>query len=184
MAETSDAARPCDIWPVWRALVRALPVARMPWEWFFSPSVWTLFGLDYLSGLRRNRTTRAVFAILEPLGPAELRRAHALAHLNNRRHEVISRWMAIGFVTLPASAALTLSQLSPETLEAVGRWQGAASWPLLLGYIAAVVAFYLLCAWRARQLLTLVELAMIQRGVSLHGADEPLDDPLAEPMGT
>lgn len=173
-----------DVWGVWRRLVRLLPVWRMPYEWFFSPSVWTIVGLDYVSGLKKNRSTRQIYEVLAPLRPAELRRIHALAHLNNRRHEVVSRWAAIGFVTLPASAALTLSQLAPDILETIASWRGLTAWYRVIAYAGGIVGFYVLSAWRARQLLTIVEMAFIERGVPLHATDEEAqDEALAEPLG-
>jgi hypothetical protein len=153
------------IWLVWRRVVRALPVVRMPIEWLASPSMWRLFGLDYLSGLLKNRNTADVFAVLEPLGERELRRVYALAHLNHRRHEAVSRGFAVGFLTIPASAALTLSELSPQTLRAIATAEGLARWYMMLAYAAVVVSLYMMFAWRARQLLTVIELWLIHRGI-------------------
>lgn len=181
-----DAAATDEIWAVWRRIVRILPVARMPYEWFFSPSIWTMWGLDVVTGLLKNRSTKRILAELASLDVERLRRIYALAHLNHRRHEAISRWTAIGFVTLPASAALTLSQLSPHTLEMIADTRGLMSWYVILAEVAVVVTFYLLSAWRARQLLTIVELAFITRGVRLNadeGAEEPASDGLGAPLG-
>lgn len=179
MADALETAKRDDLWAVWRRLVKALPVAGMPLEWIFSPSIWSLFGVDFLSGLLKNRTTRKAFAVLEPLSQRDLRRVHALALLNQRRHDVISRWTAIALLTVPASAALTLSELSPQTLRAVAALEGAARWYLMLGYAAGVVAMYLLFAWRARQLVVLVEMWLIHRGVDLR---EPAEPEAVEPI--
>jgi hypothetical protein len=172
-----------EIWALWRGLLRRLPMWRMPWEWLFSPSIWTMTGLDLVSGLLRNGSTKAIFALLAPLPPAELRRIHALAALNHRRHEAVSRWMALAFVTVPTSAALALSQIAPETLRAVTASRGLTSWYFVLGYIGAGVTFYLLAAWRARQLLTIIELALIRRGVPAPGEEAAAEDPLQAPLG-
>ncbi|MCR5873633.1 hypothetical protein LRS10_05260 [Phenylobacterium sp. J426] len=180
MGDTGDAT---DIWDTWRRLVRQLPVWRMPYELFFSPSIWTLMGVDFMSGLLKNRSTRRIFEILAPLPAGDLRRIHALAQMNHRRHEAISRWSAIALITLPASAALTLSELSPQTLQAITRWEGFARWYLMLAYLAAVVGFYLLCAWRARQLATVVELAFIQRDVPVAAGATEIEDPIQAPVG-
>lgn len=171
------------LWPTWKRLVKAMPVIRMPLEWFIAPSTWRLFGADFLSGLLANRTTKAVFAILGPLSARDLRRLHALALVNHRRQEAISRWFAIGFVTLPVSTALMLSELSPETLKAIAAAEGMARWYFMLGYGAAAVALYLMFAWRARQLLTLIELWLIQRGLDLRDEGAADDRPLEGPIG-
>ncbi|MBL8770503.1 MAG: hypothetical protein JNK30_03905 [Phenylobacterium sp.] len=181
--DTGSAAAEDILWPTWRRLIRALPVSRMPWEWITSPSMWRLFGADFLTGLLRNRTTRSVFAVLEPLSPGDLRRIHALALVNHRRHEAVSRWFAIGFVTLPASAALTLSELAPDTLRAIAAAEGPARWYFWMAYAAVAVALYLMFAWRARQLLTLVELMLIQRGVDLRDDAAADESPIETPIG-
>jgi hypothetical protein len=172
-----------QLWSTWKRLVKALPVHRMPIEWLISPSMWRLFGADFLTGLLHNRTTRTVFAILAPVAPRDLRRLHALALVNHRRHEAVSRWFAIAFVTLPASAALTLSELSPQTLRAIADAEGPARWYFMLAYGAVVVALYLMFAWRARQLLTLIELWLIQRGVELRDEGTSDESPLEAPIG-
>lgn len=184
MGDAPERLTPDELWAVWRRVVRAAPWVRMPLEWFISPTFWSLFGVDFVTGLTKDRVARRLFAVLEPLPPFELRRIHALAALNHRRHEVISRWFAIGFVTLPASAALILSELSPETLAWIAGQRGWAQWQLMLGYIAVIVALYLMWAWRARQLLALVEVWLILRGVLAHEAhDQTHEDPLSPPLG-
>ena len=111
---------PADaLWALWRRIVAVLPLYMMPIDSMFAPSAWTLAGVDYVSGLRRNRSTGRILALLAPLSPTDLRRIHLLAQLNHRRHEVVSRWIAIAFVTLPVSGALALSQLAPDLLRRI-----------------------------------------------------------------
>ena len=109
----ADVGQDDELWGRWTALVRAVPVVRMPLEWFFSPSIWRLFGVDFLSGLLKNRTTADVFAVLQPLQVSDLKRLHALALLNHKRHEAISRWIAIAFLTkfLPETKDRSLEEL-------------------------------------------------------------------------
>jgi len=38
-------------------------------------------------------------------------------------------------------------------------------WLVMIAYGVAVVAFYLMAAWRARQVATVIEIAMVERGV-------------------
>jgi hypothetical protein len=168
-----------EVWALWRRLVRALPMVTVPFDTLFAPSARTLWGVDYLSGLRRNRSTQKIFDLLAPLGPDDLRRMHALAQINHRRQEAVSRWMAVSSITLPVSGALALSQLAPELLAQIRRdWLDLSVTSLAI--VAAVVVFYLVAAWRARQLATIVELAVVERGVSLDGAasEADLDPPV------
>jgi hypothetical protein len=171
------------LWATWKRLVRLLPVWRMPYEFFASPSIWSLFGVDFLSGLRRNRSSKLIFEVLAPLAAGDLRRVLGLAEINHRRQDIVSRWTAVAFVTLPASAVLTASQLSPETVQAVADLEGFARWYLMLAYVGVAVVYYQMCAWRARQLLTLIQMHCIDRGVAERGADGEAEEPFKEPMG-
>lgn len=166
-----------ELWALWRRIVGVLPLITMPLDSMFAPSAMSLAGVDYVSGLRRNRSTRRIFDLLAPLSVADLRRIHTLAQLNHRRQEMVSRWTAIGFVTLPVSGAVALSELAPEVLERIkSEWLNLSLSGLVA--IAAVVVIYLAAAWRARQVATVIELAFIERGVPLDpGAGEADAEP-------
>lgn len=132
----------------------------------FAPSALTMVGVDYVSGLRRNGSTRKVFALLEGVDPRDLRRIHLIAQVNRQRQEAVARWTAIGMVTLPVSAALALAQLAPGVLETLRtRWLHLSA--ATLGTVAAIVLVYLLSAWRARQIVSVIELAFVERDVPL-----------------
>jgi hypothetical protein len=45
------------------------------------------------------------------------------------------------------------------------------------------VGLYMMFAWRARQLLTVVELWLIQRGVDLRDEGAPDESPVETPIG-
>lgn len=165
-AVKADHLTPDDIWLLWRRVTRALPMWTMPWESVFAPSAWTMLGVDYVSGLRRNGSTRKVFALLEGVGARDLRRRRLIAQVNRGRQEAVARWTAIGLVTLPVSAALALSQLAPGVLEEIrAEWLNLSA--AALASVGAVVVIYLLAAWRARQIVSVIELAFVER-------DEPL----------
>lgn len=180
MADKTAAQDP--IWGVWRAVTRALSMRGMLWESFAAPSVWGMIGIDYISGLRRNASTQKVVDILSSLSAHDLRRVHALAQINHHRHEAISRWTAVGMLTVPVSAALVLSEIAPGLLDRLRRSYEAGGWAALVGSALAVVAFYLLAAWRARQVATVVELALVERGVLADG-DTELQPGLEPPLG-
>ena len=168
---------PGELWTLWRRLVGVLSMLRMPFDSMFAPSSWTLVGVDYVSGLRRNDSTQKIFDLLRRLSPADLRRIHLLAQINHRRQEAVSRWTAIMVVTVPVSGALALSQLAPDLLARIRRdWLDLSVTTLVA--LAGIVLFYLASAWRARQLATVIELAFVERGVPLDPAAGEAD---AEP---
>ncbi|HEX8232664.1 MAG TPA: hypothetical protein VF559_04875 [Caulobacteraceae bacterium] len=157
-----------QIWLLWRRVTRALPLWTMPWESLFAPSARTMLGVDYVSGLRRNGSTRKVFALLEGVGPRDLRRLHLIAQVNRARQEAVARWTAIGLVTLPVSGALALAQLAPGLLREIrAEWLDLSA--TTLAFVGAMVVVYLLAAWRARQIVSVIELAFVERDVALEG---------------
>lgn len=144
---------------------------KMPYDAMFSRAAWSLMGVDYISGLRHSRSARAIFAVMAPFAPSDMRRIHALAQLNQRRQDSISRWTAIAFVTLPLSLGLALDQLRPTLFQ-----QFIEDWDLTtlntLGVIGLVVGYILACAWRARQIASIVELGLIEHAVSFEPGGE------------
>ena len=160
------------IWQAWREIRSTLPMWKMPIDALFSRSAWSLLGVDYISGLRNSAPARTIFAVLGRLAPGDMRRVHALAQINQRRQDVISRWTAIGFFTLPLSLGLALAQLRPTLFERlVEEWDLATL--NTLGVIGLIVGYILACAWRARQIAAVVELGLIEHAVSFDlGADD------------
>jgi hypothetical protein len=177
---TGERLEPDALWDAWRRIVRAMTVRGLVWDSAFSRSAWTQWGSDYVSGLRRNASSRRVAAIVQSLGPGDMRRLHAIAGINHRRLEAIARWTAIGLVTLPASAALALNQLAPQVLRRF-RWdsQDLVAAAALLAWIGWVM----MAAWRARQTVVVMELAMIEADVLPTAAEDDPDDPVQAPLG-
>lgn len=162
MTETSD---PPQAWSVWREVVRAASLAVLAREGLTSRAAWSQWGADYVSGLRRNRRTLAILRILEPLSDQDLRRVRAIARLNQSRISASARWMAIAFVTLPASAAVTVSELEPKVMETFLASRVDTDSLATLGVLGLTVLYQIACAWRARQISTFVDMAMIDRGL-------------------
>ncbi|MCR5878344.1 hypothetical protein [Phenylobacterium sp. J367] len=169
------------LWRAWRRIIKTMTVPGLVFEMFFSRAAWSQWGADYVSGLRRNASSRKVFAELAALTPADARRLLAIAAINHRRLEAVSRWVAIALVTVPASLALTIAQLRPEWLK--GLSLEPRQW-IFVGSTALVVLYYLLAAWRARQIVTVIELGFVDRGIPLNGGEIGDDgEPLTPPIG-
>lgn len=170
------------IWKAWRQVVRTMSVRSLLVEFVFSRSVYSQWGADYVSGLRLNRSTRKVMDLVGALAPADARRLHALALINHRRLEAVSRWSAVGAVTVPASGLLMLAQLAPERLARV-EWDMRDA--VLIGMSLAGLGWVLMAAWRARQIVTVIELAFVERDLPLQpgGEGEGEESPLNAPLG-
>lgn len=142
----------------------------------FSRSAWSLLGVDYISGLRDSGSAKEIFGVLGRFAPTDMRRLHALAQLNQRRQDAISRWTAIAFVTLPLSLGLALAQLRPVLFERiVDEWDLATL--NTLGIVGIIVAYILACAWRARQIAAVVELGLVEHAVAFDPGADDVDPP-------
>lgn len=170
------------IWQAWRQVVRIMSVRSLLVEFVFSRSVYNQWGADYVSGLRRNRSTRKVMDFVRTLAPSDARRLHAIALINHRRLEAISRWTAVGAVTVPASGLLMMAQLAPERLAQV-EWDLRDA--ILIGASLAGLGWVLTAAWRARQIVTVIELAFVERDLPLQagGDGEAEESPISQPLG-
>ncbi|HRH20316.1 MAG TPA: hypothetical protein PLE81_06705 [Brevundimonas sp.] len=169
-----------QLWAIWKAVREVLPMWRMPFDAMFSRAVWTLVGSDYVWGLRHDPLSRRIFDLMRPLSPRDMRRLLLIARLNQRRHEAISRWTAVAFVTLPLSFGLAMEQLQPALFRRfVDDWDIATFNTLLV--VGGIVIYILACAWRARQMASVVELGLIEYAVSFES--EPGEDD-ASPLGT
>jgi len=166
MAERLDSEA---LWGVWRRMARAMTVHGLVWDSVFGRSAWSQWGVDYVSGLRRNRSSRKLAEIVRTLHPADQRRLHAIAAINHRRLESVARWSGVAFVTVPASAALVLNQLAPQVLARLDWDVGDV---FFAGVGLAWIGWIMMAAWRARQMVVVTELTMIELDL-LPDAGEP-----------
>lgn len=171
-----------EVWARWRTLVAALPLLGLMAEAAFSRASWSQWAADHVSGLARAASTRRVAELTHDAPAREMRRLYTIARLNHLRLESSSRWVAVAFITIPASVALTLSELSPGWVERVNaRVDEGMIGSLVI--ICVVVIYYLLCAWRARRITTALELAFIARDLPVSLDGEGGEPPFEEPMG-
>lgn len=144
------------VWPLWRR-IRAL---FGPWviltDWGAARGSGGAFAGDYVSGLRRGRTTGRTFDLLDAqpdLAPA----VAALAALNLSRVEHMFRFVALLYVSVPVTAVLGLAEVTPDGVMGVYRTYDEAFWYLLAALTFAVV-FHMYAGWRARRLVGVLEL--------------------------
>ena len=166
-------------WALWREVVRTFAFWRLIADALGSRQAWSQWAWDYVSGLRERHVTRRLTAILDGASDEDVRRVVAIGRLNHRRLAASARWMAIAFVTVPASAALTLSQLAPEVARQLTDFDLDSL--VALGLLGLIVLYQLVCAWQARQVLNLLEIAAIDRGLFHDGGDDEAEEPAIEP---
>ena len=69
-------------------------------------------GVDFISGFRRNRSTRQAFELLEGVDDGTFDAISALANLNARRQEQMLRAVIIAYLTIPVSIVAVLAEVA------------------------------------------------------------------------
>lgn len=82
--ETSPKALDHPVWAVWNRLIRIFPVWAVIPAAFVTPGAWTMSGLDFVSGLRRNQSTDKAFKLTQELTSARFAALCDLAALGTR----------------------------------------------------------------------------------------------------
>jgi hypothetical protein len=164
----SDAA----VWPMWRDLKRHFPVWSLLPSAFWTPGAFGYFGADHVSGFRSNASTRAVFALMEARTDGELESLAALTDLNARRQRQMFTAVAVSYVTLPLTLIATWAEIAPDAIQLVIRDHPN---PAIQGFIGlTLVALYYFCShWRARQMVEVLDLVRIERGIQTKVASAP-----------
>ena len=152
---------PHPVWSLWWALKREFPIWKAPASWLGTPGSWTYFGNDFVTGLRRNDSTEKAFALLDAT-PDQFDGVVALARLNLTRHEQMFHFVALIYFSIPVTVILGAAELMPDNLIAAFKANQFAFW-YMLSILTAVAAVYLVGLWRARQLVSVLELWRIER---------------------
>lgn len=156
-----DASHPA--WALWWKLKRHFSLFSAPASWFGTPGSWTYFGNDFVTGLRRNDSTQAAFDLLDA-APDLFQPVHDLAALNLKRHQEMFQFIALLYITVPLTIVLGLADLMPQ-----GVINLFMENQRLVLYLTATLVLgagiYLVGLWRARQLMSVLELWRIERGV-------------------
>ena len=147
---------------MWWRLKRHFGLLTAPLSWFGTPGAWAYFGNDFITGLRRNRSTEQAFTLLDEQ-PDLFEAVRGLAALNLKRHEQMFQFIALLYVSVPVTIVLGLAEVMPNDLIRVFSEQQQAVMILVVALTVGAVV-YLVGMWRARQLLAVIELWRIERG--------------------
>lgn len=149
------------VWPLWRELKKPFAVWSAAGDALSSPGSWGYVGNDFVSGLRRNASTERSFALLDA-APDLYEAARALAALNVRRHEQMFQFVVLLYVSIPVTIVLGLAEVMPEGLVAEFTRQAVPIAIFVGGCTFGVIA-YLTGVWRARQLVSVLDLWKLER---------------------
>jgi len=152
-----------EMWAVWRALVKVFSLRALMRRLSYSKSGWGFYSVDVISGFRNMPMADAGRRILASHSEAQLRRLKALATLNASRNDALWKMAALFYVSVPLSMFVAGFQVFPKAVRALINQGGMVlvvafliAWLMLLHYFAA--------NWRARQIETLIELELLERG--------------------
>lgn len=150
------------VWDLWWRLKRHFSLLTAPASWFGTPGAWTYFGNDFITGLRRNELTARSFALLDEQ-PELFETVRALAALNLKRHEQMFQFIALLYVSVPVTIVLGLAEVMPNDLIRLFSEQQRGVM-ILVSALTVGALVYLVGMWRARQLISVLELWRIERG--------------------
>jgi hypothetical protein len=165
-AQSEDAAGEpqAELWPLWQGLRKLFPAWSTPLGWWDRPANWFWWGNDLVSNLRTSRPTQRAFALLEAADAGMLEKLAGVAAVNERRHEHFFRFAALVYLTLPLSAAAMTVEAAPDALQRVYDDSPEMVWFTVLGF-GVTVLFSLAGLWRARQMVAVLDLIGIERGL-------------------
>lgn len=152
------------LWTLWRRLKALFPIWSLFPSSFYTPGAWGYAGVDFISGFRRNPSTRKAFALLEGVDAAEFEALSALADLNARRQDQMLRFVIICYLTIPLSALALLAELAGDSLVSFTRNHMATVIGIVLPMGLGPLA-YLMSQWRSRQIIGVLDLIRIERGL-------------------
>ena len=160
-----------ELWALWRGLKRYFPTWSLLPSSFYTPGAWGYAGVDFISGFRRNRSTRQAFELLDGVDDRTFDAVSALANVNARRQEQMLRAVIIGYLTIPVSIVAVLAEVAGDSLITFVRANLQMSIQFGVGATLAPLSYFL-SHWRSRQIVSVLDLIRIERGQSPYTALE------------
>lgn len=152
------------IWPIWRRYKRLFRTWTMQIDMWLTPGSWGWFGNDVVSAFRKNPSTKRAFALLGDVSPEVFNAISALATLNQRRQELGFQMLALFYVTVPLTLFVSAGEIFPEAFRDFMTKEGDTT-IRLLGFLIGFTLLYLASLWRARQMVHVLDLIRIERGL-------------------
>jgi hypothetical protein len=164
-----------DLWDLWRRLKRNFPAWSLLPSGLYTPGAWGYIGVDFVSGFRRNRSTRQTFDLLKDVDDATFDALYALAGLNGRRQDQMLKAVVIGYLTLPLSIIAVIADIAGDSVSAFIREHSTAVYEIVAMVTLGPLAF-LMSQWRSRQMIGVLDLIRIERGRPVFGSSATEDE--------
>lgn len=152
-----------EAWRLWTRLKAHFPAWSLIPSSFYTPGAWGYLGVDFITGFRRNPSTLAAFDILAGADGATFDAVVALAALNARRQDQMFRAVVIAYLTVPVTLLALLAEVAGASIMPFVRAHADVIIPLIVASAGAPLS-YGMSAWRARQMLGVLDLIRIERG--------------------
>ena len=108
------------------------------------------------------------------MSPTEFEALVALAAVNARRQDLISRTVILLYITVPLSLLATGAEIAPDSVERLIRENLRDAMILFTGATLGVLV-YISSWWRSRQMTAVLDLVRIERGMPPNTALELRD---------
>ncbi|MBU1346895.1 MAG: hypothetical protein KKA16_08070 [Alphaproteobacteria bacterium] len=164
-----------DLWALWNQLKRLFPTWSLIPSSFYTPGAWGYLGVDFVSGFRRNPSTKKTFQLLEAVDEPTFDALSALANLNVRRQDQMLRAVVLAYLTVPLSIAALLAEISGDGVLAFVNANRTMVIQIVLVATLAPLG-YLMSHWRSRQIVGVLDLVRIERGQAPFTALELRED--------
>lgn len=161
----TDVAREPAFWDLWRRLKNDFSCLSFIPSWFYTPGAWGYLGVDFVSGFRRNGSTLRALDLLKGVDDKTFDAVAALAALNARRQEQMLRAVIITYLTVPVSVTALVAEIVGDDLGTFVRENMTNVIAVVVTLAIGPIAF-LFSNWRARQIVGVLDLVRIERGVA------------------
>ena len=168
-SETPDEA--AELWDLWRRLKRNFPAWSLLPSGLYTPGAWGYIGVDFVSGFRRNKSTRQTFDLLDGVDDRKFDALYALAGLNGRRQDQMLKAVVIGYLTLPLSVIAVVADIEGDSVSAFIREHSTAVYQIVATVTLGPLTF-LMSQWRSRQMIGVLDLIRIERGQPVQGVSD------------
>lgn len=167
--------RAAEIWSRWDRLKRHFPVWSLLPSSFYTPGAWSYLGVDFVSGFRQNRSTHQAFDIMDGADASVFDAVTALASLNARRQDQMLKAVIITYLTVPITVLALAAEIEGAGMVALARANMNLVVPIVAGLTLAPFSYFC-SAWRAHQMVSVLDLIRIERGQSPYTALELRDE--------
>lgn len=155
-----------DHWAVWQALTNAFGFWRLLRHLITSKSGMGIYEIDVVSSLKATPMGRAAQPVLAQQSDSLLTKLLGLARINAKRNDAMWKFAALFYISGPTTLILAGFQIAPKLTRTILAEGHIGFLAVFVGMAASLLHYYSI-NWRAAQLEALIELEMVERGLTI-----------------